>query len=420
MAAAAAIEPAWTTALFRPTNRLRDHFRELHGDDSYELNGFTEVELLPDLSPEHVLATAGITCEDFCRFLGHDKLVWLGPGVYVCSSGNFTYRGYRYVIELGSTNHPLFVYAAKEPEPETAAATTATCDFVVRLLATSTENGAYISGFIDGSVPISGPYLSRFFQESQDNLRQFTFKNMTLNEEQIRALATTEFLPGMEVILQRCSLSDDNGCHAAFVECLQRDRGPTVMDRCNIDCRVLATALEGNSRVTGLRVSATLATSDAGKGAIFRSLAENKGLVKLYLRSCSISDENWTVLCQSLKKHPTLTSLNLRDTYPGWLSDKQKSARTRVLAEMMKENRVLLTIDLERYEREEQIYEESIHPYLEMNLYRPRVLGIKKADIALRRPLLGRALQTKSVRNKSNFLWMFLSGNQDVVVQSIE
>jgi hypothetical protein len=80
----------------------------------------------------------------------------------------------------------------------------------------------------------------------------------------------------------------------------------------------------------------------------------------------------------------------------------------------------LLTIDLERYEREEQIYKESIHPYLEMNLYRPRVLGIKKADIALRRPLLGRALQTKSVRNKSNFLWMFLSGNQDVVVQSIE
>jgi hypothetical protein len=192
------------------------------------------------------------------------------------------------------------------------------------------------------------------------------------------------------------------------------------MDRCNIDCRVLATALEGNSRVTGLRLSATSATSDAEKGAIFRSLAENKGLVKLDLYHRSISDENWTILCQSLKGHPTLTSLDLRYKRPGWLSDEQKSLRTRVLAEMMHENRVLLTIDLEPYKRDAQIYEESILPYLETNLYRPRVLGIKKADIALRRPLLGRALQTESVRNKSNLLWMLLSGNQDVVVQSIE
>jgi hypothetical protein len=86
----------------------------------------------------------------------------------------------------------------------------------------------------------------------------------------------------------------------------------------------------------------------------------------------------------------------------------------------MQENLVLLTITLDPYNRDYQIYMEMIHPYLETNLYRPRVLGIKKADIALRRPLLGRALQTKSVRNKSNLLWMLLSGNQDVVVQSIE
>jgi hypothetical protein len=34
--------------------------------------------------------------------------------------------------------------------------------------------------------------------------------------------------------------------------------------------------------------------------------------------------------------------------------------------------------------------------------------------------LLGRALQTKSVRNDSNLLWMFISGNADVLVRSIE
>jgi hypothetical protein len=59
--AAAAIEPTWTTDFFRPTNRYRDLIRARHGDDSFELPNFhTEVELIPDMSPEHILA-AGIT-----------------------------------------------------------------------------------------------------------------------------------------------------------------------------------------------------------------------------------------------------------------------------------------------------------------------------------------------------------------------
>jgi hypothetical protein len=102
------------------------------------------------------------------------------------------------------------------------------------------------------------------------------------------------------------------------------------------------------------------------------------------------------------------------------MSIEQKAQRTCLLAEMMEENTILLAIFLMRHERDAQIYEEMILPYLETNLYRPRVLRIKKADIALRKALLGRALQTESVRNKSNLLWMLLSGNQDVVVRSIE
>jgi hypothetical protein len=79
-------------------------------------------------------------------------------------------------------NHHLFVFAATELE--TAVATTATCDFVVRLLATITEDGAFIGGrgrFL--SAPISGPGLFHFFQESQDNLGKVTLENLALNEE---------------------------------------------------------------------------------------------------------------------------------------------------------------------------------------------------------------------------------------------
>jgi hypothetical protein len=114
----AAIEPTWTTALFRPANRYRDLIRERRGYGSYQLpNGETEVELFPDLSPEHVLAT-GITWEDFCRFLDN-KFVWMGPGVCVCDGFLNDLAGYKVVIDLGPSNSQtpsLYVNAARVPE----------------------------------------------------------------------------------------------------------------------------------------------------------------------------------------------------------------------------------------------------------------------------------------------------------------
>jgi hypothetical protein len=415
----------WTTALFRPTNRLRDLVRERRGDDSYELpKGRTEVELFPDISPEDVLAT-DIAYVDFCRFLGSDKLVWLGPDVYICTIYVPRPGIYQLVVQLGSSSRRapcLCIYAATESETS-ATATTATCDFAVRLLATNKYDGAFIQGYLNDSLPISGPGLSRFFQESKAN--PVTFRNVIFNEEQIRALAATESHPCMTVSLVGCKLLRDPSCHYAFVECLRRDRGPTQLHQCKIDCHVLAAALDGNSRVTWLRLDDS-ATGDAGNSVFFRSLAENKGLVKLDFKDCSISDENWAILCQSLRGHPTLTSLGLHNTKPGarTLSKEQKAQRTRLVAEMMQAHTLLQTIHFYVLERDEQIFVESIYPRLQTNietkLYRPRVRRIKKADIALRRPLLGRALQTKSVRNKSNLLWMFLSGNQDIVLRSNE
>jgi hypothetical protein len=64
--------------------------------------------------------------------------------------------------------------------------------------------------------------------------------------------------------------------------------------------------------------------------------------------------------------------------------------------------------------------ERMANPRLEANRYRPRVVAVKRADNRFRRALLGRALQSQLVRNKSNLIWMFLSENADIVVQSIE
>jgi hypothetical protein len=93
------------------------------------------------------------------------------------------------------------------------------------------------------------------------------------------------------------------------------------------------------------------------------------------------------------------------------------SQDARAIAEMVQQSTVLHAIQLSDGYYDQQIYAEMIHPYLETNRYRPRVHAIKKADISLRRPLLGRVLQAESVRNKSNLIWMFLSGNPDIVLQ---
>jgi hypothetical protein len=67
-------------------------------------------------------------------------------------------------------------------------------------------------------------------------------------------------------------------------------------------------------------------------------------------------------------------------------------------------------------QRDEKIYTEAILPYLEANLYRPRVLAVKKTkQRPFREKVLGRALYC--VRSNPNLVWMFLSQNVDAVVR---
>jgi hypothetical protein len=122
---------------------------------------------------------------------------------------------------------------------------TATCDFLVRLLATTEEHAVYINGLYDAVPPhISGEALSIFFQESRSCLRQVTLKLMTLSADQCRVLATMSRLD-VELEMHNCSLADDAA--GAFVECLQSNRGPVNLRHCNIDIQIIASALTGKS-----------------------------------------------------------------------------------------------------------------------------------------------------------------------------
>jgi hypothetical protein len=119
---------------------------------------------------------------------------------------------------------------------------TATCDFLVRLFATCEQRDLHIvGGDYEGPAPLSGAGLSLFFQESREVLQKVVLHCMVLSEDQCRALATMSRLD-VELVLGCCSLADDAA--GAFVECLQSDGGPVDLFMCEIDCQILANALE--------------------------------------------------------------------------------------------------------------------------------------------------------------------------------
>jgi hypothetical protein len=134
---------------------------------------------------------------------------------------------------------------------------------------------------------------------------------MALNADLCHALATMSRLD-VEVVLSYCRLSNDAA--GAFVKCLQSDRGPVKLEQCNLDNQIIASALTGKSRVTKLKPN--YRTHDAELAAWFTALANSRGLVDLNWEGCSISDDNWSILCESLQAHPTLSSLNLINTRP--------------------------------------------------------------------------------------------------------
>jgi hypothetical protein len=399
-------------SLFRPSTRFRG------GRKTGLAQNFTEVEFLPHLSTEDILAR-GITWNDFRRF-AHDKLVWMTPGAYIISSNHHFGGLYPIAVEVGAKDDSAGMCVRVRPGATTTQTASATCNFLIRLLASSDKRAVYMKGSSRPLLPISGPTLSQLFKYNRGNLREVTLRDMIFNEEHIRVLASAA-PQELELVLRACRLSDDEACRNAFRQWLQSGGGPTELYRCVIDSDVLSDAMRGNSRLGKLLLSPEKASTadDSELSFLVSALAENKGLKDFDAFWYAISDENWSILCHSVQNHPTLTNLDLACTGPKnpdgkrLFSEEQKTNRTLALAEMMQTNTILHTIRLFPGEFDERIFAESIQPRLQANLHRPRVLAIKKEadDRSFRQKVLGRALSC--VSSNPDHIWMFLSENMD-------
>jgi hypothetical protein len=399
-------------------------------------------ELIPDM----ISASVDMDWEAFCRSLWSKDMVWLTPEAYVITprkeddllASRFPWSLYfmstPMVVEGKMLDHDYASLSLTVHAREPTAAASA-CEFLLGILARSQEHHHYITignGYSpdgeDRPFPVSGPTLSNFFQEIHHMHRKVTLAGIILDEAQCRALATVSS-PNVEINLERCMLAPDDigSCREAFIECLQRDRGPTELDRCLISHRIVAAALTGNTRVCKLRIACSESMQDdhGGMGILFKSLTEMRGLLELKLYDHYIMDHNWYILCESLKVHRTLTCLDLRYPHQSnalpMIANKRKVQRTRGIADMLQVNTLLHTIKFSPFKIDRQIGNKSMNLRLETNRYRPRLLAVKQAaDNRFRRALLGRALQSTQARNKPNIIWMFLSENADVIAESIE
>jgi hypothetical protein len=220
--------------LFRPSHRWEALL--LENPDRREIHlpqRLTEVELLPHLTPPDVWAT-GVTWKAFCCFI-LGKMVWMTPYVYVASQC-ISNPADQTVLRLGgdaAAGSRLNVHVTKGRAPP--AATDSTCDFLLRLLATSELPSVYINGRQSAvPPPLSGQVLSHFFQETRTCLGKVLLDCMILNEDQCLALTTMSRFD-VEVNISNCSLVDDAA--GAFIECLQCDRGPVELIHCHRESR---------------------------------------------------------------------------------------------------------------------------------------------------------------------------------------
>jgi hypothetical protein len=440
--AAAAIEPSWTTTLFAPSTRYRALYRVVDRSDSYLMpEAFSEVELLPHLTlPDIVAATIG--WESFCQFASNSKeeriahgiraerVVWMTPNVHIRMQNSVLHDpliAYRLALYLetrvlipGTNTYRKRYLSLHVAESSDQAEATATCDFLLRLVATSELSEVVISGEFPFNVatPLSGTGLSLFFQESPKQLRRVKFFGHRFNADQCRAIATMSRID-VELKIDQCSLAEaDPEAEAAFVDFLQSSGGPLRLHECFVDGRIMARGLAGQSRATHLCIQFD---SLENASEMFRALADNMSLLELNLEGNDISKANWRTICQSLVANPSLLNINLQRTNPRAqngltvsLSDEAKKERTRAIADMLAENTVLKTIQLLAVERDEIIYRDSILPRLEMNAHRPRIVAVNAIDdMPFRQKVLYRALVR--VRRNPDLVWTFLSQNVDAI-----
>ena len=401
------------------------------------------VELTEGGGGLETLLASGCTWTDFLSFM-NNKVAFMDEHVLVNLGRNSVecieelYFFISIVACFGSGPNltrtaVLNVYAL----PSSRMQATNICNALLQLLVRSQPSQVRLKSLWYEHPPnISGPAIQMLLEQCPD-LELLAFMDATLDETQCRALAAASpsaTTGKLDIRFHDCRVlhpSSTAALAALFRNNNSNNQGGQVhyhLDHFQSeDWRVLAESLRGNTSVKTIVQPAGRLAERMLENDEFRVLAEalgaNQGLLKFYPRGQLINDENWTVMCQSLRSHPTLETLDLSGTFcdlnAGIMSNASKAHRCNCIVDLLRSNTILRSIHLTREERDETIWSETILPHLQTRKVQLLVLKIKVvADQPSRFKLFGRALD--SVKTKPYLSYLFLSGNVDIITASHE
>jgi hypothetical protein len=222
------------------------------------LEHHVEVELTG--SAEDILLHRGFTWTDFVAE-ARGKIVWINSEVFFNfheSMFNLQYQLNHYQAFLNvcvSTSLDGLSVFASSVEHATVA-----CDMMLRLLATSEHKKIKLGpGFKWGEAetghhhfPVTGPALTHFLVHS-GNLLHLGLQSFQLNTDHCSAIDALHTSTNVGLELERC-LPIEQG-EEILMESIRQNRGPTKLNRCQIDIRRLADVIRGNNRVNFLLLS---------------------------------------------------------------------------------------------------------------------------------------------------------------------
>jgi hypothetical protein len=266
----------------------------------------------------------------------------------------------------------------------------------------------------------SGPILSKFLRESPA-LQVLELYRFQFEEEHCRALATLE-RTDMKLTINHCTLEPHNA-EGTFIEWFRHNQVVTELDCCKMGSNILS-ALGGNNSVKKLTIDRRMGEYDEEEmRCLIEALTGNMSIEHLTIFDFRINDETWTLLFRSLSTHPRIKLLTLRHKWmdnPTSLSAASRSSMMHTIIRMLRRNTVVHTIELPDYFNNEEVYQNSILPRLEMNrsCFEVQRRAVKRADPSIRSQLLGRALHV--VRSNPELVFLFLSENVPAFVRTEE
>jgi hypothetical protein len=262
----------------------------------------------------------------------------------------------------------------------------------------------------EGFVPCSGPTLLQFF-DTTPSLELMEFKDFSFEEADCHALASLK-KTGLEITFEGCSF-DAQGAEDICTEWLRHSQLVAKLDNCKMENSILFSALNGNSSVKNLSMDAT--QGEFIMSDLAQVLPGNLGIETLRV-ILSPRDGTWDNLLRSLWAHPRIQSVSL--CFVPSLSTASKTSMMNEVLRLAQCNTVVHTIDLPDHAKDEEFFQDSIVPRLEMNrsFFEDQRQALMRADPAIRGRLLGRALHV--IRNNPDLLFRFLSANVPAFVRS--